>query len=410
MYIYKLAIRNIKRNRRRSILAVISVTLSITLVTIMNGMLTGYLSTLVKNYTKNETGHVRVSTVKFDEDSKFFPVTSNIKNFESVVQKIESDELLKDEIKIIAPRVTFGVLLSKDGKQKSALGYAGDAEIEKELLMLDNSMIEGSYIKNERDMIIGEGIAKSLGYKIGDKVKVMTNGADHALHMRKFTVVGIFRTGITMMDKRVFQIHLNDAQKLLRMKDDVQQLAIMFNSHKDSDKHSKRIGEILTDSTLKATSWTKIGDWHNMVELSNVTYNFFYFIISLLGAIIIGNIMMIVVLERKREIGITKALGLSKGTILILFVLEGVYLGVIGSGIGIALGTIFNTIFHYRGVDFSKMMEGIEMPIENVIYFAVNPGMLLGIFILGLFVAAVMSFFPAKRGADMNIIEAIRSV
>lgn len=410
-YLIKLAFRNIHRNRRRSLLAITSVTIAIISVTFFRGFAGGMLKSIVKNSTKNETGHIRITTQGFKEKSRFFPVTENIDEPAGIIEKIRNNVNINRHINLITERINFGVLLSNEGNNKTVVALAGDPEVEKDLLMLQNSIQEGGrYIENERETIIGAKIAEALHLKPGSTLKVMTQGSDYALHLRKFTVVGIFKTGLNILDDKFFQIPTGDAKKLLRIGAGTQQIIIMLNDHRKSAALSDEITALLADDNLAVEAWSEHGDWAQMVNMAGAIYNYIYFFIAFLGAFIITNIMMMVVLERRKEIGIMKSMGISKREVMLLFLFEGTILGFIGSCIGIIIGMGINTYFAIFGLDMSKMLGSFNYPIDTILYFDTSPASVLNMVFIGIIVSAVVSMLPAWRASRMNAVDAIKSV
>ncbi|MBD3242584.1 MAG: FtsX-like permease family protein [Chitinivibrionales bacterium] len=410
-YIIGMAIRNVRRNTRRSILAVISVTLAVAFIVTLQGMMGGFMSSLVKNYTKNETGHVRISTTAFADKARFYPVTENLENPDSLISALQEDPEIAKHIRLVTERAYFGVLLSHDGKNKTAVALAGDPQTEKNLLLLQKSILPGGrYIQGERETIIGSRIADALDYGVGDTLKVMTQGSDYALHLRKFAIVGVFRTGLKSLDDAVFQIPLADAKRLLRMGDEAQQIMVMLDDHRQADKVAATIAAKLDDPDLTVYSWlnSEYGQWMQMAES---IYSLFYAALALFGSFIIGNIMMMVVLERRHEIGVLKSMGLSKRSILALFVSEGTMLGLVGSIAGVIFGALVCTYYHLNPMDyFASAMETVEFPFDSTIRFAVDPLGWLQALVLGTSVAAMLSLLPSWRAARMNPVESIKSL
>jgi putative ABC transport system permease protein len=410
-YLIAMAFRNIRRNTRRSLLAVISVTLAIAFIICMQGMLGGFLGSVVKNYTKNETGHVRITTKAFQEKYRFMPVTENISDPQSIIAAIRGDQQVMPHVATIAERISFGVLLSNEGNNKTAMALAGDPAVEENLLLLNKSVLPGGrYICNDRETIVGARIAENLGYVVGDTMKVMAQGSDYALHMRKFLIVGIFKTGLKVLDDAVFQIPLSDAKQLLRTGEATQQIIIMLDNYKRSENIAAALDARLGNSDLAVTPWTRIGDYGKIVKFSSSIYLMIYAAVALLGAFIIGNIMMMVVLERRREIGVLKSMGFTRREVLSMFVAEGMTLGLIGSIAGTVLGTLISTILHFHGIDFTKALSSVNMPMDNVVYFTISIGGLVQAMAIGTIVSALVSLVPSLQAARMNPVEAIKSL
>lgn len=414
-FLIDMAWRNIGRNRRRSFLAIISVTIAILCIVMMQGMVAGILDSLVRNYTRNETGHIRIATRSFENRLRFMPVDQYVQNPDEIVAKLKADPAIAAQIETIASRIRFGVLMSHDGNNKSALGLAGDPAVEKDLLLLDRSIQEGHPLQAERELVMGAELAKALKYNIGDTVSVMGNGSDYALHLRKFTLVGTFKTGVQALDSKAFMIGISDAQHLLRMETGTQQLIVMLKDHAQSEAVASQIQALLGPTSEEptaviATPWTKIGDTYNLIKLSDNLYGMIFTIIASLGAIIIANIMMMVVMERRKEIGILRAIGLKQREVLMLFLFEGTFLGMIGSVVGATIGMLFNVYFHAKGIDFSTMNMSGTMPIDNIVHFSANPMTWVRSVALGMLIASIISLIPSRRAAQLRIVEAIKSV
>lgn len=411
-HIIDMAFRNTKRNKRRSTLAIISVALALLFIVFMKGFLGGFLGSMVKNTTRLETGHIRITTTEFREKDQFMPVTENVSNPEKIISKILADPDLSKEIDMITPRINFGVLLSNDGNNKTAFALAGDQEKEKILSNLDESIIEGRYLENSKDIIIGHKLAEILKYKIGDEVKVMTQGSDYALHLKKFNVVGIYKTHINSLDEDFFQIRLDDAQQLLRMDNSAQQIMIMLHDYTKSEEVALRIKELIKDETISVNPWSEVSNFYDYIQMASRIYNWIYGIFALLGAFIIGNIMMMVVMERRHEIGILKSMGFSKGEVLSLFLSEGMVMGLIGSVIGtlIALGLIIGINLN-GGMDFTKMMSSFKgFPMDNIVILSYSAKTIINSILLGTLVSSIVSILPSWRAANMNVVDSIKSV
>ncbi len=410
-YLMKLAFRNVGRNRRRSVLAAVSVGLAVMFIVFMQGMTGGFLDSIVRNYTKNETGHIRIAAPAFEERARFYPVTETIANPGEIMNKLKGKPEIARHIASITSRIQFGVLLSNDGKNKSAAAIAGDPENEKDLLMLHKSIQEGGrYLQNEREMILGKKCAEALGYGVGDTVKVVTQGSDYALHMRKFTLVGIFETGLNALDDQVFQIGLSDARRLLRMGNAVQQIVIMLHDYKKAEDVASLVKESVNDAGVAVTPWTAIGDYGKMVAVAGKVYNLAYYAVALLGAFIITNILLMVVLERRKEIGIMKSMGFRRIEILGLFLAEGAILGGIGSIAGASLGLLLVTYFHFRGIDFTAMTGSFTIPMDSIIYFTIKPLNAIWVILMGTAISALVSINPSRKAARMNAVDAMKSV
>jgi ABC-type lipoprotein release transport system permease subunit len=289
---------------------------------------------------------------------------------------------------------------------------AGDPGTETKLLMLDRNIKDGRYLSARGEALIGTGIAKDLGLKVGDTLKVVTQKADYGLGFKKFRVSGIFSTNVNSMDNSLFQVGLEDARDLLGMAAGATQLIVMLDNHSLAPRDAPRVAAALEAAGFAGLSvipWEKGGGIVGLFPLMEAIYNWMYVIIAFLGAFVIANVMMMVVLERRKEIGILKAMGMPRRDILWLFLLEGSLLGLLGSAVGVGLGLGINGIMSVVGMDFKSAMASFSWPMDNMVYTKVNPLAALALLGLGIAVAAVISFLPSRKAATMDPIEAIRS-
>jgi putative ABC transport system permease protein len=409
--VIRLAIRNVGRNRRRSILAFVSVAISLTVIVFAQGFIGGFVASYVGNATRNDAGHVRIAAKKFEERSRFFPVTYPVKNPDSIIATLQRDPLVAREIALSAQRITFGVLLSKGNATKSAIAMAGEPAKEDRLFDIRKSLLPGSRsLAAPRDMVMGADLARELAYRLGDTVRVMTSGADYALHLKKFVLTGVFKTGLKLYDDALFRIGISDARDLLRMGDATQQIIFMLHDYTKAGAAAARMRARVADTSIAVTPWTAVGDTYRSVLLVTRIYNIIYIVIALLGAFIISNIMMMVVLERRREIGILTAMGFKRGEILAMFLVEGMTLVFVGSAAGVLLGWALVAFFHTHGIDLTMYMSKISLPLDNVIYTRLSAANVVYSLVLGTALAALVSLAPARQAAGMNAVDAIKSV
>lgn len=414
MNIIPFAARNLLRNKRRSALAATSVFLSILMVIVLQGFTNGFLDSMVRNYIKNETGHINIATNGFRERTRFQPVDEYIENSPALAESIRAAIAAKDPGAIVAERIRFGVLLSSESGTKEAMAIAGDPDVERKLLMLDTRIVPGgAYMGALGETIVGEILATDLGLKVGDTLKVVTQKADGGLGFRKLRISGLFKTGVNSLDGMVFQMNLEDARILLGMENGAQQISVTLSGMRNVAALTDLVRGIVNgdpQGSLSVLPWTSIGEYPKMIQLMNIVYYWVFLIVAFLGSFIIANVMTMVILERKREIGILMSMGMPRGRILNLFLAEGTMLGLVGSLAGTVIGVGLIMVLARKGFDMTSAMAGFSWPLDNVIYPSVTPGTILMGIAMGTAVSAAVSYLPSRRAARMAPVEAIKSV
>ena len=414
MSILPFAARNLLRNKRRSALAASSVFLSIFLVIVLQGFINGFMDSMVRNYIKNETGHVNIAAEGYRDRSRFMPVDEYIEDSPALAEAVRKALAAKDPGAVVAERIRFGVLLASDRGTAEALAIAGDPAVERGLLMLDTRVLPGgAYLGAKGETIIGEVLAKDLGLGVGDSLRVVTQKADGGLGFKKLSISGIFRTGVNSLDGSVFQMGLEDARALLGMEGGAQQIAVMLSGSRDvagAAAAARAAAAAQGRNSLSVLPWTAIGEYPKMIQLMNMVYYWVFLIVALLGCFIIANVMTMVILERKREIGILMSMGMPRRNILNLFLAEGTMLGLAGSIAGTGLGAGMILLLARKGFDMTSAMAGFSWPLDNVIYPSVTPGTIILGIAMGTAVSAAISYLPSRRAAAMAPVDAIKAV
>jgi len=407
-----MALRNVGRNKRRSVLAAVSVFLSIALIVSLDGLMQGFLDSMVRNYTKNDSGHVNVETADFRARQRFMPATASIRDSGRVVDVIRGIPDLPGRLAIATERVRFGVVLASESGSKGAVCVAGDPAVERGLLMLDRSLLPGSsYCDRPGTAIVGADLAEGLGLGVGDDLKIVAQRADYGLGFRKLRISGLFRSGVASMDRAFFQVGLADARELLGIPAGASQVLVMLEDYNEADRAAAAISAALEAAgvaKLSAESGTAMGDVATLVKMAGGVYFAMYAFVAALGAFIIANIMLMVTLERRHEIGVLKSMGMQRGRILGLFLSEGTLLGVAGSAAGVAAGLAVTAYMGRRGFDMTAAMSGLDFPLDNVIYPHASAWRTSAVFLLGVAVSALLSFLPARSAARTEAVDALR--
>ncbi len=413
MSLWKMAFRNLGRNPRRTALALLSVLIATTAVVFADGLVSGILDSLARNFTKNETGHVNIATEDYRRKERFMPASAALPDADAVMAAVRATPGLAGQIVQTVPRVLFGVVLSSPQGTRAARGIGADPQAEKSLLMLDRALLPGSsYLAPAGTAILGKKLADNLGLGVGDTLKVISEKADYGMGFKKFRIAGLFRTGVEGVDGSTLMVSISDARDLLGLGAGASEVLVMLKDYRQADRAAAMISARLAAggmTGLSVRSWKDLGDIASLISLTGGIYFWMELIIAFLGAFIIANILMMVVLERRREIGILLSLGMERPRVLALFLVEGVLLGSFGSGIGTLLGTALNAWSAVKGLDFSRNISGTGLPMDAIVYPVVNPAHGGLLFVMGIAVAALVSFLPSRRAARMDPIEAIRS-
>ncbi len=217
-----------------------------------------------------------------------------------------------------------------------------------------------------------------------------------------------------MLDEIVFYLPLKQAQRMLYMEDQVTELLLVTPDRNLVDKVLPNVKRLLANKEAAdkylALNYKETSDLLPYMEIAKLVYNQIYIFLVLLASIVVINTMFMIVKERTREIGMMSALGLESKDILKLFIIEGGIMGIIGSLIGVLLGSIINGYLAITGIDLSSALSGFssEIIINSIIYPTSSTNNTIFAFVLGVVIVTLACIIPARRAAKLEPTEAMR--
>lgn len=394
MEIIKIASRSITRNRKRSMLTITMVFFGIAFTILGMSWFNGISKNLLEEGTK-VSGDIRITAKDYDIKEKTMSLDSNIE--EAIVKTALAD---RNDIKLSFGKIKFGGFLFKEEDvQKEALGY-GISHEEGELNELAKHIYAGRYLnfQNKNEIIVGEKIEKYLNLKLGDEITILSRTPDNSMTAYNYKVVGFYSLDNRKMNQS-FYITLGDAQELLDMSGLVNEYLVFLNK---PEKSKERKGEFeLLLKEYKVKSWEEIGMNGTISAMLPVAKTIVVVIFAVLAGVGVANTMLMVVFERKKEIGVMKAVGVENNEIFRMLALEGTLLGAIGAMLGAGAGSIIVTYFSKVGVKIDALEEGMPsgVALKGIIYPQLDIYAVLTAIAAGIIIAFIATLIPAVQTA-----------
>jgi len=405
-YLLKLAVRNVFRNTRRSLLTGTSIMFSVAILIFAWAFIEGTIKDMSNAYIQFQSGHIRVLTEEFAKQERMFPLQYSIPNYLTVQEKITAIP----GIKIVTGRLKFGVLLDYEGSTKQTMGVGIDPIAEEAILELSKKIVQGRAIRAGSDEVnIGVNMARDLKLKLGDILTVVTQTAYGSMSAKNFNVVGIYNFNSPNIDRKVFLIPIESAQYLLDLSGSASEIFIITKQADIARKVAQKISATLGQG-YRVTAWQDQGAIYFFLELVRYIYLIILIIIVLLSAFTILNTMFMAVLERTREIGMMKALGMTNRNLIIMVILEALVLGALASLAGAVLGAGLSYYMSTHGLDMTKTVEKMDFPTFNVYYSDFSWKYIVVSFIIGMICSVLAAIFPARRAAKMEPTEALHEI
>ena len=268
---------------------------------------------------------------------------------------------------------------------------------------------EGDQVKLPA-IVLAQELAKNLGVKKGDIISLISPGKSRSSVfqvpvMKQFEVSGFFKSGLYEYDNSFAYIHLNDARKVLRMGDSVSGIEVRVENIYKARKIAKRIDAEL-GLPYRAQDWMQLNQTLFQAMKTERRVMFIILTLTILVATFsIASALIMLVIGKTRDIAILKAMGATSKSIRKIFVFNGMVIGLIGTGLGLALGLSLGTILkHY---DISHLTGGIYYLI-NTVPVKLDILDIIAIITATLVICFLATLYPAHRAAKINPVDSIR--
>jgi putative ABC transport system permease protein len=398
----KFAWLNTLRNRRRSAVTVSIAALGTAAILLAGGFALFTYQGLAQSSARS-TGHLIVARPEQFSKDEDVPLQHGLDDVAALKARLLAD----DAVRQVLPKIEFSGLISNGDKSTvmMAAGIDPDAEfaVKGPFLKMHAGRVLAS--SDNLQVMLGEGLARSLKAQPGSSLTLMASTTEGALNALDVTVAGVFSTGIGDVDKRLVYTDLATAQKLL-VTQRVSSLGVFLDRMESTGSTLDRLRAALP--RLAVRTWLDQAQFYRSVkELYNRIFGALGVIIGVIVVFVVTNAMAMAIIERTREIGTLRALGTLPGQLVRSFALEGLVLG----GVGALAGAVVAL-----SVAFALLVFPVQMPPppgRNTGYplqVAMDPTLYGGTLLAMLALATVASALVARRTVNQPIVNALAHV
>ncbi len=404
----KMAWRNMWRNWRRTVIALVAIVLGLILLLFFDGFILGSDQAIFGNAVRLYGGNLQVHAPGYREKATRFPLLP-LENADAVVEAATA----QPQVVAAAKRISTGGIVSNREGTFSVLITAIEPTIESKTSMHAENISAGRYLQEgEGDAIlIGQGLADLLDVGVGDRINVVGRSLHEEMRQRTMTIVGIYDLGMAEAEKGSVFITLPEAQSLYNLRDSVTEVAISLEEVGQEQAVVAAMQGALAGSEID--SWDTLRpELREMMTTKLAFTSAFGFILILIASIGIFNIQMMAVFERTREMGVLAALGMKGRQITGIFLMEGTLIGVVGAAVGCLVGVILLGYYGQVGIDISFMSGFGEVTalMGDRIYPSIPLDVVISRAITVVIIVMLASLYPALQASRKEPAEALHHV
>lgn len=403
-FLFIFAMKNILRQKRRTILTSLVITIAITFFIIMSSLLKGFYDISFENELNYNTSHMKIRSLNYDEN-KPFELDNLIKDYNLFTEKIKKYSFIKGYTEILSFNGEIDNFIDSRFVMVNGVNFN----------TIDSVFVFRKFVYKggieEGGVIIGEQIAKDMNLDIGSSVFITFRKKD-MIESIEFIVSGIISSPNPVVNNSYVYIGIEKAKEILDI-DGITEIAIKTDNYNNCFKYKNIIEAEIPD--IKVYTWEKLAeDFLQMAEAKAKGNGMLIFFIAIIGFVGVINTTMISVYEKRREIGTLKTLGMREREILLVFLIECFFIGLFGVLLGLLIGSLGNLYFVIHGIDMMSIWNMENMNIGYKVLGIIKsrwdfPSIIL-VSILSIFFTTIAGFFPARKGAKMEPADALRVV
>ncbi len=403
----RIAARNVVRNRRRTFFTLSTIVLCVATTVVVRGIIGATTRSITENVTKGVTGDIQIYPPGYMDAVDAVPLDLTF------AAGGEVEKSLADLDLAYSPRLRFaGMIFGKDDRTSFFSGIAIDPDLEAKVCprLSEAQVVDGRYLKGRtnREVLLSRPFAEVLGVTTGDTVAILGRSVHGSISAKELKIIGLFEPAVPEAGMKVLYVPLEVGQSFVDLYDEYTEIAA---SAATLDASQDLITGLTTRFANGGEPVAEVYFWTDTMKFFQTVIGFqqamaqvVTIIFFLIATAAIFNTMLMAVMERIKEVGISRALGMRKRQVRRLFLTEGALLGVFGAGIGVAIGGALVAVFGQVGLEF--LPPGAAVP---VVLHPSTTLLTIGLVsALAIVTSILAAFQPAAFASRMRPLDALR--
>ena len=397
-----LAFRNLSRNVKRTLITSAAVIAGVSVLIMGFGLVDGLDENVIRAQEDTSSGHMLLRPADYPTDNLNYPLDK--------AQPIDAALLaaLADErVDVYAPRLWFSARLvtGMDSVRMKVIGY--DAEAEDAVFPRADWTLNGTWPEADGQIAIGAGLAAMLSLSPGDSVVLNTRTLPGAINALPYQITATVNAGSPAVDALSVWMPIETATTLVEPGEARTHIAVRLRRRGLAEGMRS---ELSVGGWSATTSIEEVADLIALNAFRRQAISLVVLILMLISALGIANTVIMATYERVREVGTLRAMGMSRGGIQSLFLLEGGVMGLTSGVLGAALGCAVVWWFATHGIDISGLTDALgETSMSSTLYMQFSWGPVVFSLVFGFLVSILSSAYPAWHASTLNPADAVKA-
>ncbi len=383
---FQIARRFLKSNLAQTIIIILGIGIGVSVQIFIGSLITGLQKSLVESTIGNSSQITITSEANDGLISDYGPL-------------LEKAGKADDRIEYVSPALDNAAFLSYDGKSQSLLVRGFEESGAENIYSLSKYITEGSFPASDNEVLLGKALKDKYGLSVGDSFDLIA--PDKSTHT--CIISGFFDLKVAAVNSNWCITSLSNAQTLFNTGDKISSIEMQLYEDKvfSADEVMNNISLALNESDLSLTNW-KIQNESLLSGLQGQSISSLMIQVFVMISVVLGiaSILAITVMQKSRQIGILKAMGIKNGKASLIFLFEGIILGVFGAIIGIGLGL---------GLAYAFSAFALNADGTPVVALYIDKNFIALSGLIAVLACMIASLIPARRSSKLNPIDIIRN-
>ncbi len=379
---FQIAKRFLFSAKRQTLIIILGIAIGVSVQVFIGSLISGLQASLVDSTIGSS------SQITLTSDNDY------IDDYSNIVTEVSSSS---DNVKVVTPTITTSGSLVNGNDSEIIVLRGMDFTSANQIYKFDEKLVEGNLPSADNQVILGENLKTLLNIGIGDTVTFSSPVLDN----RSLIVTGFFDFNVNSINSSWVISNLNTVQTLVGEPGKVSQIEMQLNKAFDTDATVSDLNTVLTTYSLNASTWTteneELLSGLQGQSISSLMIQIFVIVSVVLG---ISSVLAISVLQKSRQLGILKAMGIQDRDASKIFLFEGFILGVLGAILGILIGIGLSVMF----ATFAIKPDG-----NPVVPLTIDTNFIIISGLIAIVASTLAALSPAIKSSKLSVIEVIRN-